>query len=305
MVTFMTLPYEIRVRILYHLHNEITRYGPAKLSLKGTEDCPAGCIDRYYPYFCGRIEQLRTRNCLSSQLLRCNRQIHDEASKVLYGSQPVRLNQGGKQPMILIVSHGPYLLSLGMKSRRYVPKGPRHLGRYYRHIQDLEITTVTQVDFESWGHYTKKKLGPIREDDGMAVRDCVSNLVNLGTLRNIHVYIDVNDGWFADPRDCLDEDDDDGIVTPVPTKWAPDRKWEELSTEGQGRSSHSQESPEHLTFWIEWNDWIGETFDPEPELFLNCDSRCRRLVGPRANSLSSYCSFKSPVSGDAVVNVIS
>lgn len=103
-LTFLQLPGEIRTMIYYYLHNELWRYGERS------------------PY----STPIMRRSQLSAQMLSTNRQVHDEASKILYGSQPLRLN----------------IWSLGPSAPYADPYEPLSVHRYFPLIRSIEISII-------------------------------------------------------------------------------------------------------------------------------------------------------------------
>ena len=103
-INFFELPREIRDIVYYFLHNELQRYGQRTK-------------------WSASIQQ---RSELSAQLLRTCRQIHREASVILYSTQPLQFN---------IWCQGAYHLYAD-------PRQPHYIKKYIKLIKSIQISIV-------------------------------------------------------------------------------------------------------------------------------------------------------------------
>ena len=101
---FLQFPREIRDIIYYFLHNELQRYG------ERTKDNAS----------------IQQRSELSAQFLRTCHQIHDEASIILYNTQPIQFN---------IWCCGEYHLYAD-------PYQPHHIRKYIKLIQSIQFSII-------------------------------------------------------------------------------------------------------------------------------------------------------------------
>ena len=201
MMTLMNLPHEIRVQVLYHLHHEETRYGPRDLK---TFMDNLELIDTVYGIEDSRqrfkqvVGYLVRRSQLSSQLLRCSRKLHDEASKILYGTQPLRFNQ-------IYNNWRPLLRGLSLKKMpddaviSTIPVSPRRSDLYFRHIKQLDIQVILAQPNHGTNH------GSHSLDEQRKLKDCINQIVQHGTLKKISTSMNSIDSKRWDWHEVLDD----------------------------------------------------------------------------------------------------
>ena len=139
MANLMTLPYDVREKILFLLHHEDTRYGTADRTIVSMDFFWKRLLRLRLPPTKPTIDLptfLTDKHRLSSQLLCCCRQIHDESSGVLYGRQPIELNYINR---FLQDDYLNGLLGSNDYGLIFIPQGPRNLHHSYQNIKHLQI----------------------------------------------------------------------------------------------------------------------------------------------------------------------
>ncbi|MCJ1254972.1 hypothetical protein MMC24_002788 [Lignoscripta atroalba] len=143
-INYLDLPPEIRDLIMLHLLNETYRY--------------AGVTAFSQPFGEGRE--------LSAQFLSTNRQIHDEAAAILYGSQPMRFN-------IWTCFDQPHCRD---------PCNPQSIERYHHLIQRVVLGVRFVADMKVHRARNGRRRLPVEPRE-----HCLAQVVNLPQLKSILV----------------------------------------------------------------------------------------------------------------------
>ena len=299
MVTFLTLPYDIRPQILYHLHHEETRYGP-----KETDGCTGyeSNVVTWDEYFDFRTGSNVLRNQLSSQLLRCCRQIHDESKRILYGEQTIRINQ--VETLATAWSQGCYFLQTYRSRPVLLPQGPRNLPCNSPRIKHLRINFVQigsgfSTYVASRSHFKPSlRSSPVPvelegHDDEVAIRKCVRQAISYDMISRLSVHMRRDHTPSSWGGSCLE--DRTTIIPGVCTRLR--------AVDGTHRRLGTPKVPANTrypTLWLENKAWPdAHTIrnvdkDVLKKLKLDAiafDQVCRNLVVCRPDSLPSYCCY--------------